>query len=179
MALMKSEPARLCLLGLGGLAMGLTAAPVGAWPLAWIALAPLWIAVVALPPKRHSLWRAARYGFLWGFLYGGVTVHWLWFLHPLTWMGVPWLASLAIAAFCWGIVAVTGGLWIGAWAGLFSASSRLLDSSDRAWGTIAARLLLGLGLWAGLDWVMQQGILYWPSLAFTQSPVNLVALHLT
>ena len=30
-----------------GISMGLTTAPVNAWPLAWVALAPLWVLVVS------------------------------------------------------------------------------------------------------------------------------------
>ena len=181
----KSLILRLGLVGLGGLGMGLTSAPVGAWPLAWVTLVPLWVALCQPPlaaKKRRALGLAIRDGFLWGWLYGGVTVHWLWFLHPLTWMGVPWLISLAIAAFAWGVVAITGGLWIGAWAGLFVACRLWFKTPELGlarWGGIIQRLLLGLGLWVGLDTLMQQGILYWPSLAFTQSPVNLAALHLS
>ncbi|MGF1514104.1 MAG: apolipoprotein N-acyltransferase [Elainellaceae cyanobacterium] len=176
----------------GGIAMGATAAPVSAWPLAWVALAPLWIAVrssgevrggeVRFGPRSplKALSSAGRYGFAWGFLYGGIVMHWLWYLHPLTWMGVPWLASVAIAAFCWAAAAVTGGLWIGAWAALFSFFSQVADRQmGHQRGAIARRLVLGTGLWGGLDWAMQQGILYWPSLALTQSPVNLAALHLS
>ncbi len=164
----------------GGLAIGATAAPVGAWPLAWVAIAPLWIAVRSEEPGTlRSPWVAGGYGFIWGFLYSGIVVHWLWFLHPLTWMGVPWLASLAIAAFCWSSGAVVGGLWIGAWAALFSLCSQVTDYRGGTLGAVAQRLVLGMGLWCGLDWVMQQGILYWPSLALTQSPVNLAALHLS
>ena len=32
---------------LGGILMGLTTAPFNAWPLAWVALAPLWVLVVS------------------------------------------------------------------------------------------------------------------------------------
>ncbi|MGF1535509.1 MAG: apolipoprotein N-acyltransferase, partial [Elainellaceae cyanobacterium] len=167
---------------IGGLSMGVTVAPVGAWPLAWVALAPLWIVVCSSDKLRsagaRTMRSAAGYGFVWGLLYGGIVVHWLWFLHPLTWMGVPWLASLAIAAFCWGIVAITGGLWIGAWAACFALLSRAAGHQRSTWA-VTQRLLLGTALWAGLDMIMRQGILYWPSLALTQSPVNLVALHLS
>lgn len=192
MAKLIRSDARFVLVVLSGIGMGATASPIGAWPLAWVALVPLWAAAVSASdrPDRglaRSVRSAAGYGALWGFIYGGITVHWLWFLHPLTWMGVPWLASLAIAAFCWGIVAITGGLWIGSWAALFAGLTAWVatrQGSPRSpWfyhpTAIAQRLMLGLGLWTGLDAVMQQGILYWPSLALTQSPNNLAALHLS
>ncbi|MGB3615640.1 MAG: apolipoprotein N-acyltransferase [Elainellaceae cyanobacterium] len=184
--------ARLAAVILGGICMGATAAPIRAWPLAWVALVPLW-ATVSLssewPVKSltQSIRVAVGYGFVWGFLYSGITMHWLWSLHPLTWMGVPWLASLAIAAFCWGTAAIAGGLWMGSWAALFTGLTTWIAArrgdSRQSWsyrtGAIVHRILLGLGLWVGLDAMMQQGILYWPSLALTQSPDNLAALHLS
>ncbi|MDJ0557586.1 MAG: apolipoprotein N-acyltransferase, partial [Microcystis sp. M53599_WE4] len=83
---------------LAGVGMGLTVAPVSWWLLAWISLVPLWI-VVRLAEK--SLKKQLLYGFGWGFAYHGLALFWITGIHPMTWMGVPWLASLLIALFCW------------------------------------------------------------------------------
>ncbi|PZO55880.1 MAG: apolipoprotein N-acyltransferase, partial [Phormidesmis priestleyi] len=83
---------------LGGILMGLT--PVYAWPLAWVALAPLWW--IAQDSEQsvqsvQSVRRALLYAAIWGVVYHAIALSWVTGLHPLTWMGVPWLASIAIA----------------------------------------------------------------------------------
>jgi len=85
----------------GGILMGLTPAPVEAWPLAWIALVPLWFLVA----NGQGIRQCALYGLVWGIGYHGLALFWITGVHPMTWMGVPWLASLAIAFFCKKLVA--------------------------------------------------------------------------
>ncbi len=151
--------------------MGLTPAPFNAWPLAWIALVPLWQAVIALPvtaPLSRGFWL----GFLWSGVYHGIALSWITALHPLTWMGVPWLASLAIALFAWAFITGLGSVTFGLWAVL------LRQMSDRCHLTAAGRILLGTALWCALETVLSWGPLYWPSLSYTQSPHNLWILHL-
>ncbi|HEY9729886.1 MAG TPA: hypothetical protein V6D50_25845, partial [Chroococcales cyanobacterium] len=82
---------------IGGILMGLTPSPVEAWPLAWIALVPLWWSVA----NARSIRQCGLYGLVWGIGYHGLALFWITGVHPMTWMGVPWLASLAIAIFCW------------------------------------------------------------------------------
>ena len=157
---------------LGGILMGLTPSPVNAWPLAWVALCPLWQAVMALPataPISRSFWL----GFLWSGIYHGIALSWITALHPLTWMGVPWLASLAIALFAWAFITGLGSVTFGLWAVL------LRGLSDRCHLTAAGRILLGTALWCALETLLSWGPLYWPSLSYTQSPHNLWILHLS
>ena len=40
---------------LAGITMGLTTAPVNAWPLAWVALVPLWILVVSYDKPKQEV----------------------------------------------------------------------------------------------------------------------------
>ncbi|MEM9819019.1 MAG: apolipoprotein N-acyltransferase [Cyanobacteria bacterium P01_D01_bin.6] len=156
---------------MGGLLMGLTPAPVNAWPLAWIALVPLWRAVVN-PDSSPSLWRAFGLGCLWSATYHGIVLSWITYLHPLTWMGVPWLASVGIALFAWAFITGLGTLTFGLWAVLLRWAS---DRCQFSWG---GRLLMGTALWCLLETLLSWGPLAWPFLSLTQSPGNLWIVQL-
>jgi apolipoprotein N-acyltransferase len=153
-----------------GILMGLTPAPANAWPLAWIALAPLWVITqqsIRLP--GHLRYRLCC-GLLWGLGYHGLALAWIRDLHPLTWMGVPWLASLAITGFCWLFITFWGAGLVMIWVGLVGYLGRDLASG--------LRVLLATALWCGLEALWGNGVLYWTSLSYTQSPFNLAILHL-
>lgn len=158
-----------------GILMGLTVAPVGAWFLAWIALAPLWVLVVQSPKQEKYLLPMSpclplTLSLLWGIGYHGVAVSWITGIHPMTWMGVPWLASLAIALFCWVFLSLWGAALVTVWAvGMSIFSQRV---------SVFARVLIGVALWCGLESLWSAGALWWTSLSYTQSPHNLVILHL-
>jgi apolipoprotein N-acyltransferase len=161
---------------LGGLLMGITPAPVNAWFLAWVALIPLWVLVNSASAK--NLKSKMALGFAWGLGFHGLALSWITGLHPLTWMGVPWLASLAIALFCWLIVTLWGALLVTIWAGSF----RFLEktSSLRSSGSLLPliRVLVGTAVWCVLEGIWSSGSLWWTSLSYTQSPHNLLILHL-
>jgi len=40
-------------------------------------------------------------------------------IHPMTWLGVPWWPSLAIALFCWAFITLWGAALVAVWAWLF------------------------------------------------------------
>ncbi len=160
------------LLTLGsGILMGLTVAPVGAWFLAWIALAPLWVLVVR-SQKEKSLLPSTFYllPLVWGIGYHGVALFWITGIHPMTWMGVPWLASLAIALFCWTFITLWGAALVAVWAACMARVSRGVG--------VGTRVLIGVALWCGLESLWSAGPLWWTSLSYTQSPHNLAILHL-
>ncbi|MEH2467745.1 apolipoprotein N-acyltransferase [Nostoc sp.] len=148
-----------------GISMGLTVAPVGAWLLAWIALVPLWVLVVTSAKSKNQFPPA----FLWGIGYHGVALFWITGIHPMTWLGVPWLPSLAITLFCWGFLSVLGGVFVTIWAAVMV---RL--GGQKSW----LRILIGIAVWCGLESLWSAGPLWWSSLGYTQSPHNLVILHL-
>ncbi len=164
------QPSRLLSLAFGGILMGLTPDPVNAWPLAWVALVPLWR--VVLPPNSTSRRERFWAGCLWSGVYHGIVLSWLWHLHPLTWMGVPWLASVVIALFAWGFVTALGSVTFGLWA--------LVIGGVGDWAKLGTggRIFVGTALWCGLETALGAGPLAWPFLAFTQSPGNLWILHL-
>ncbi len=164
-----------------GILMGLTVAPGGAWFLAWIALVPLWVLVVAtdvvadvtdrlsVSPRDKLSVTSVRSSVAWGIGYHGVALCWITGIHPMTWMGVPWLASLAIALFCWTFITLWGAALVAIWAIVM----RAIFSQNPY-----VRVLIGVALWCGLEGLWSAGPLYWSSLAYTQSPHNLVILHL-
>ncbi len=145
--------------------MGIAAAPANLWPLAWIALVPLWLLSQVQTPRRAILG-----GIIWGVGYHGLVLTWITGLHPLTWMGVPWLASLAIAWSCWGLASLWGALLSGIWVGIMAWLTPKQSSGTR--------LLFGTTIWCCLEWLWMHSPLAWTSLSFTQSPGNLVILHL-
>ncbi|HCF28791.1 MAG TPA: apolipoprotein N-acyltransferase [Cyanobacteria bacterium UBA11049] len=154
-----------------GILMGLTTAPVGAWFLAWIALAPLWVLVVRSRKEKslHPL-SFILHPLVWGIGYHGVALFWITGIHPMTWMGVSWLNSLAIALFCWTFITLWGAALVVAWAAGMAFLARGVG--------ILARVLIGTALWCGLESLWSAGPLWWSSLAYTQSPYNLPILHL-
>ncbi|MBG1263358.1 apolipoprotein N-acyltransferase [Nostoc commune] len=155
-----------CLIALAsGILMGLTVAPVGAWFLAWIALVPLWVLVVSSAKGKNQ----SLPPFLWGMGYHGVALFWITGIHPMTWLGVPWLPSLAITLFCWGFISLLGGVFVTIWAAVMV---RL--GGQKPW----LRILIGTAVWCGLESLWSAGPLWWSSLAYTQSPHNLLILHL-
>ncbi|PMB09645.1 apolipoprotein N-acyltransferase [Fischerella thermalis CCMEE 5205] len=159
-----------CAIALGsGVLMGLTVAPVNAWFLAWVALAPLWYLVVnpTLRPKPSPL----LFALIWGIGYHGTALSWITGIHPMTWMGVPWLASLAIALFCWVFITLWGAASVALWA---TGMRIICPSIPKPY----ARVLIGTALWCGIETVLSWGALFWSSLSYTQSPYNLIILHL-
>ena len=155
-------PIRELLLSLiGGILMGLTTAPVKAWPLAWIALIPLWVMV-----RRSSSWKSTLgYGLLWGIGFHGTALFWITGIHPMTWLGVPWLASLTIAISVWIFITLWGSALAAIWALLLQQFPH-------------STILAGTALWCLLEGIWSTSDLWWSSLSYTQSPFNLAILHL-
>ena len=151
----------------GGILMGLTFAPVEAWYLAWIALAPLWYLMC-----RQQNSAPIIYGLAWGIGCYGLALSWIFGIHPMTWMGVPFLASLGIATFCLTFITLWGTSLVVLW----SIGMRFINSKSQLNPVI--RVLLGTVLWCGLEELYSFTDLWWTSIAMTQSPHNLDILHL-
>jgi apolipoprotein N-acyltransferase len=148
-----------------GICMGLGTAPTSAWFLAWVAIAPLW-AILADTKERNL---ALVYSLAWGIGYHGLALSWITGIHPMTWLGVPWLASLGIAVFCLVFITLWGAAIVTLWG----------------WGMWLTRLtpfwlqiLIATALWCSLEALWSQGALFWSSISYTQSPNNLFILHL-
>lgn len=156
----------------GGLLMGLS--PVNAWPLAWIAMVPLW----ALADRsRQSFRRAIGYAAIWGVAFHGVALSWVTGLHPMMWMGIPWLGSISITIFAWAFITAWGAAIGMIWVSVMMALIRQVARQGRSL-IGASRILIGTTLWCVLEWIWSQGPLYWSPVNYTQSPYNLLGLQL-
>ncbi|MCA1904438.1 MAG: apolipoprotein N-acyltransferase, partial [Cyanobacteria bacterium KgW148] len=144
--------------------MGLCPAPLGWWSLGWLGLVPLWLVV-----RGAQLRSALALGLVWGCCYHGLALFWLTGVHPLDWLGVPWGASLAIAAGIWTIVVAWGAILAGLW-GMGMAGTQGLSPG--------LRLTIGMALFCALERIWSWSPLYWTALGYTQSPGNLVILQL-
>lgn len=146
--------------------MALTTAPFPFWWLAWVGLVPLWV----WTRRTQGVQEAAGIGFCWGVGYYGVVLSWVLGLHPLTWLGMSWSTSLAIAILIWLFVTFFAACIPGLWALGFRRLSAALG--------IGPRLLVGVTLWCLLEGLWSQSPLWWPDIANSQSPHNLAIAHL-
>ncbi len=173
-ALRRSLPALV-----GGLCMALAPAPLNWWGCAWVGLIPLWWVVFPAPTARHPeptvklTWLQTQLPLiLWSLAYHGLALRWITGLHPLTWMGIPWLGSVAIVAFAWSFITFWG---VGSVL-LWGAGLRWLNQRSPL-GTIE-RVLAGTALWCTIEAARSLTPLDWTTLAYTQSPGNPWILHL-
>jgi apolipoprotein N-acyltransferase len=112
---------------------------------------------------------------LWGIGYHGVALSWIFGLHPLTWLGVPWLGSVAIAFFSWSFITLWGAALVIAWA----SGMRIIAQATQKFPLFTlTQVILGTALWCLIESIWSAGPLWWSSLSYTQSSYNLVILHL-
>jgi apolipoprotein N-acyltransferase len=150
---------------LGGLLMAIGPAPVNGWLFPWVAIAFLWFAVL----KGRS---PIKSGLLWGAAYHGVSLFWITGLHPLTWMGIPYVNSVAIVAVIWGLVTLWGALSVALWA--WGLGWLVRNQHISSW----LRVLAATAFWCAIESVRSLSPLDWTGIAYTQSPGNLAILHL-
>ena len=207
---------KLLLTAISGLLIGLTTAPFSASYLAWIALIPLWLFTIShkttslTPGVKNKLKirniivnEKTLIAFIWGFAYHGFSLFWITGIHPMTWMGVPWLFSLLIAIFCWLFITIWGAILVTLWSvifRLFIGSKEIGNSplppltkggeeqgmgiKKKTWLNnnlfqSISRVVFGVAVWCLLELLWNQGDLWWTSLSYTQSPNNLTILQLT
>jgi len=164
---MQKSRSSLALAFVSGIVMGLATAPLNAFPLAWVALVPLWVLVFNGKGTRRQ-----RLGLTiaWGLGYHGLALSWITGLHPLTFLGFSWAASVAIVGFCWFFITAWGAALVAIWAWATRTLTRNLPAFTR--------IIVGVAIWCGLEVLWSQGSLYWTALSYTQSPSNLAILHL-
>ena len=164
------QPLLICFFS--GVLMGFTPAPFNAWYFAWFALAPLWILV-----RLQKSWQqTAIFAFAWGVGYYSLSLFWITGVHPMTWLGVPWLASIAIALFCW-IFITLWGTAIAVFWGILNSLINGRVNNKTLFGSLT-RVIIGMALWCSLEIICSYTPLWWSTLAYTQSPHNLVILQL-
>jgi apolipoprotein N-acyltransferase len=155
--------------------MGTTTAPLSFFFCAWIALAPLWMAINL---ETKSIKKNLLIGLAWGCGYHGVALFWITGIHPMTWMGVPWLASLVIALSCWLFITFWGAILVGIWSLFITLFNRYKFNINYLYISLL-RVLIGVALWCSLESLWSLGDLWWTSLSYTQSPNNLIILQLS
>ena len=143
---------------LAGILMGITPAPINAWYFAWVALVPLWILIVL--PERQSLKSIILLALAWGCGYHGLALFWITGIHPMTWMGVPWFASLLIAIFCWLFITFWGAALVVIWGVIMSSFTMLKLKQQSYFVSASLRLLIGVAFWCVLEAIWSQGSLW-------------------
>lgn len=153
---------------LWGALAGLTAPGWAGWPLAWVALVPLFAKLGTFQPvsgKHWAVaWRAAGLGAAFGGAYHLVVLAWVPQLHPLGWLGLSETQSRVVALCAWLFWAGNGALL---WALLAVAYRRIAPPQAGGLRRLAAALA-----WGGLLWLYVQGNdLYppWPLLCYGQA----------
>jgi apolipoprotein N-acyltransferase len=144
---------------LAGAAAGLALPPQGWLPLLWPCLALLWGLAGSPPSSSRS---ALPGGFLWGLAAVLVSHHWLLWLHPLDWIGVPLPLSLPLCLALWLLVGSLGGLLVGLWLWLV----RWLDPAR------PSTALLGAALWGLAEVTLARGPLFWIGLGAAPLPAD-------
>ena len=171
-----------------GLLLGLSPAPLNLWLLAWVTIAPLWVLVVQSTQVAPVASQRRRLAFflvplLWGIGYHGLALAWITGLHPLTWLGIPWLGSIAITLFAWGFITLWGAALVCGWAGGMGLLQQWWRGRrDESVVSVPLppwlRILCGTALWCSLETLWSYGALNWTSVSYTQSPMNVAILHL-
>ena len=152
--------------------MGLAPPPVNIWYFAWFSFAPLWLLI----RQQKSLKSIVILALAWGIGYHGLALFWITGIHPMTWMGVPWLASLLITIFCWIFITLWGAGLAVSWGITFGILIQRIEHKSIYSSLI--RVLIGVALWCGLETLWSLTPLWWSAIAYTQSPHNLVILQL-
>jgi len=170
----------------GGIAMGLATAPVAWTGTAWFAQIPLWLWVLNadyhLISLKSRLKKSALTAIAWGGGFYGTALFWITGVHPMTWLGVPWLASVAIALFCWLAITFWGIVLVFCWLlgmGWWrkSIAQALINNVKKTTFQNSLLLLWGVASWCGLEALWSRSILWWSPLAYTQSPSQLGLLQ--
>lgn len=163
---------KIIIIGLSGIIMGLSLAPFSLWYLAWIALIPLWIII------RKSDHFSFLPALIWGLSFYGFAIFWITGIHPMTWLGVPWLNSLLITILVWLLLSFWGAFLVTIWAVLLNFFTHLKFNNKASFLERLLNIILAVSLWCILEKIYSYTPLWWTSLSLTQSPNNLAILQL-
>ncbi len=136
---------------LAGFLLWLSSPPVGLWPLAWIALAPLMVSVA----RSKGIAQAARRGYLFGWCFLGPLWYWTgWTIVGWTGSPIGWLA--------WFGLTLVLALFYAAWAAAAWKISRIQNPVLKVVGWASA--------WVVMEWARTLGSLSmpWEQLSYTQ-----------
>lgn len=136
---------------LAAILLWLSAPPARAWPLAWVALAPLLVCVAGSRHAGQAAWR----GYLFGWVYLGAVWYWI----GTTVVG--WTGS-AIGWLAWYGLTLALALFYAAWAG---AAWWILRRGAGGWRVVGVA-----AAWVVMEWARTLGPLSmpWAQLSYTQ-----------
>jgi len=199
---------KLIIIIISALLMALANPPFSLWYLAWFSLAPLWVILILsknqpekskfkvnltqnilslIPHKILQIILNQKFLFplIWGCIFYGFSLFWITGIHPLTWMGIPWLSSLLITIFCFIFVTLWATTLVIAWGWLLTKISKIkifnkIQTNQQLKSIIESlkRIIIGVTIWSLLEIIESHTPLWWISLGLTQSPSNLIILQL-
>jgi apolipoprotein N-acyltransferase len=180
---------KLTIIIISGLLMSLANAPAQWWFLAWFGLTPLWVILVLSNYQGKCIKKIplifnqnSLYALLWGLIFYGISLFWITGIHPLTWMGIPWLSSLLITLFCWLFVTFWASIIPVIWAVILNKLTHLQKVKPHQNQFLLSdsikRVIIAVTIWCVLETIWSYTPLWWPTLALTQSPHNLIILQL-
>lgn len=148
------------LAALSGLLMVLAFPGPALQPLAYVALVPFLLQLFKAQRKRQKVALFATYG---GVFHLGL-VCWFVAMHPLTWLGFSWWASLGVVFFAWLGVSLGLTIQVVVLGVLYSLATR--KSAEVASYHVA---VLACG-WTAMEWLASLGIFgfTWSNLALSQ-----------
>ena len=103
---------KIFLIGLFGFLLSLSAPGYDLWFFAWIFLSPLFIIINTSRTIKETI----LYSVLFGFCYNVWYLHWLFSLHPLTWLGFSNSQSIVLSLAALFVVSVYNSLFFGIFA---------------------------------------------------------------
>ena len=132
--------------------------------------------IVLMPISISILWSGFNQkisNFLWGFSFVLISYYWLIYLHPLTWLGYTWIASVFISFSILSICSIFGGLLISLWGfiakTLFSKKNLFLFTNYQ----IFIKVLFLSCLWALGELILKQTPFFWIGLGESLIPGDL------
>jgi apolipoprotein N-acyltransferase len=154
---------------LAGLLLWLASPPVTAWPLAWVAVAPLIVSVTRAKHFRQALWR----GYVFGWVYLGAVWYWTG-LTIVAWTrsAIGWLAWFGLTLLLAGYYAAWGGVtWLLTRARHGGQGMRDEETdSSRLPHASSLPLAAPAAAWAVMEWTRTLGpiTMPWAQLSYTQ-----------
>ncbi len=134
----------------------------------------LWI--IFMPISLSILWSGfdKKYSnFLWGFFLILISHYWLLYLHPLTWLGFSWIASILISNIILIFCSLLGGFCVILWGLIGSKIISKNDIFSQKDSFVFARVALVSLLWAFGEVFISQTSFFWIGIGESLIPGDL------
>ncbi len=134
----------------------------------------LWI--IFMPISLSILWSGfdRKYSnFLWGFFLILISHYWLLYLHPLTWLGFSWIASILISNIILILCSILGGFYVILWGLVGNKIISKDDIFSQKNSFIFTRVTLVAILWAIGELLISQTSFLWIGIGESLIPGDL------